>query len=50
MFKTKTIELVGSDELPAGQKRDCELLGIRYRRRTYPEQGKSATVSLSTYL
>jgi len=40
MFKTKTIEIVGYDKLPAGQNATVaiyKLLGIRHRRRTYPE-------------
>ena len=49
MFKPKTIDLVGYDNLPAGRTAtgDYELNGRRHQRRTYPEQGKSATVSLS---
>ena len=51
MFKPKTIDLVGYDN--SRTERDCgdyELLGRRHQRRTYPEQGKSATVSLFMYL
>jgi len=52
MFKPKTIDLVGYDNLPVGRNAtgDYELLGRRHQRRTYPEQGKSATVSLSMYI